>query len=411
LGVSVNGKVAPETEKPAAVFTESLPNVRLAVLAVNVGTDAPNCKAKVFDTSPDVAVSVAVCGELVVATVALKLAMFTPAATVTEAGTVTAALLLDKFTAIPPLAAAAFSDTVQPSIPAPVIVPLAQPKLLTIGTPEPDKLTVRGRPSEELLASVRDPVVVPAAAGLNCTLTLAVWPGFNVIGKLAPEAANPAPEIVAALTVTGVVPVDDRVTVCAAAAPTSTLPKLMLLVLIVSSDVTAFSCKPKLSAEPSTFAVRRTVCDVLTAATVAVKLALVAPGATATNAGTATEVLSLARPTDTPLLAAGPVSVTVQASVPEPVAELLAQLSELSVVEGAAAIPVPLRPTTSELLLAALLLIVNWPVAAPVAEGLNWTAKLKVLFGLTLTGSWLWLVTEKGWPVTFICEIVTDEDP
>jgi hypothetical protein len=339
------------------------------------------------------------------------LARFTPAGTVTDAGTDTAALLLDRFTAIPPLAVVAFSVTEQVSDPAPVIVPLAQPKLLTIGTPEPDKLTVRGRPSEELLFSVKDPVVVPAAAGLNCTLTLAVWPGFNESGKFAPEAVNPAPESVAALTVTGVVPVDDKMTVCAAAAPTSTLPKLMLLVLIVSSDVTAFSCKPKLSAEPATFAVRRTVCEVPTAATVAVKLALVAPGATVTEAGTVTEVLSLERLTVTPLLSAGPVSVTVQASVPEPVADPLAQVRELSVVEGAAAIPVPLSPTTSELLLDALLLIVNWPVAAPAAEGLNWTAKLNVLFGPTVTGSWLWLVTENGCPVTFICDIVTDADP
>jgi hypothetical protein len=150
---------------------------------------------------------------------------------------------------------------------------------------------------------------------------------------------------------------------------------------------------------------------VLTAATVVVKFALVAPAATVTEAGTTTDVLSLARPTVTPLLPAGPVSVTVQASVPEPVAELLAQLSELSVVEGAAVIPVPLRPTTSELLLAALLLIVNWPLAAPVAEGSNWTVKLKVLFGPTLTGSALWLVAEKNCPVTFIWDIVTDADP
>jgi hypothetical protein len=50
-------------------------------------------------------------------------------------------------------------------------------------------------------------------------------------------------------------------------------------------------------------------------------------------------------------------------------------------------------------------------VADPAAEGSNWTVKLKVLFGPTLTGSWLWLVAEKDCPVTFICEIVTAADP
>jgi hypothetical protein len=209
------------------------------------------------------------------------------------------------------------------------------------------------------LLSVRVPAEVPAAAGSNCTLTLAVWPGFNVSGKLAPEVVYPAPEIVAALTVTGVVPADDKVTVCDAVAFTSTLPKFMLFVLIVRSAVTAFSCKAKLSAKPPALAVRITVCVVLTAPTVAVKLALVAPGATVTEEGTVTEVLSLARLTVSPLVPAAPLSVTVQASIPEPVAEPLAQVSELSVVEVAGVVPVPLRPTTSELLLDALLLIVN----------------------------------------------------
>jgi hypothetical protein len=58
--------------------------------------------------------------------VAVKLALLAPAATVTVAGTVTAELLLDRLTLTPPLGAAALSPTVQVSVPAPVIVPLAQ---------------------------------------------------------------------------------------------------------------------------------------------------------------------------------------------------------------------------------------------------------------------------------------------
>ena len=48
-------------------------------------------------------------------------ALVAPAATITEAGTVTALLLLVKFTARPPGPAVAFSVTMQESVPAPVI--------------------------------------------------------------------------------------------------------------------------------------------------------------------------------------------------------------------------------------------------------------------------------------------------
>jgi hypothetical protein len=59
-------------------------------------------------------------------TVAVKLAVVEPAATVAVAGTVTAELLLARLTTKPPVGAAALSPTVHVSVPAPVIVPLAQ---------------------------------------------------------------------------------------------------------------------------------------------------------------------------------------------------------------------------------------------------------------------------------------------
>jgi len=59
-------------------------------------------------------------------TVAVKPAVVAPAATVTLAGTTTAVLLLARLTARPPLGAAAFSVTVQLSVPAAVIDALAQ---------------------------------------------------------------------------------------------------------------------------------------------------------------------------------------------------------------------------------------------------------------------------------------------
>jgi len=153
----VSGKVTPETVKPlpvkvaaltitavfpvedkvsvfvAAVFTLRLPNDRLDVLTPSVITDAPSCRAKVFATPLALAVSVTVCAVLTAETVAVKLALVDPAPTVTEAGTVTAELLLAKLTAKPPVGAAVFSVTVQLSVPAPVIDPLVHVSALNTG--------------------------------------------------------------------------------------------------------------------------------------------------------------------------------------------------------------------------------------------------------------------------------------
>jgi hypothetical protein len=59
----------------------------------------------------------------------VKLALVAFAATVTDPGTVTAELSLDRFTARPPVGAAAVNVTVQVSVPAPVIELLLQERL------------------------------------------------------------------------------------------------------------------------------------------------------------------------------------------------------------------------------------------------------------------------------------------
>jgi hypothetical protein len=100
-------------------------------------------------------------------TVAVKLAVVAPEATVTEAGTVTAELLLARLTANPPLAAATFSVTVQLSVPAPVIDALLQLKPLNAGVPEPLRLTRVDVPLDELLIKVKEPESAPAAVGSN----------------------------------------------------------------------------------------------------------------------------------------------------------------------------------------------------------------------------------------------------
>jgi hypothetical protein len=104
----------------------------------------------------------------------VKLAEVDPPATVTDAGTVTAELLLARLTANPPLAAATFSVTVQLSVPAPVIDPLLQLSPLNTGTPVPLRPIRVELPLEELLVRVSWPVAAPAVLGSNCTVSVAV---------------------------------------------------------------------------------------------------------------------------------------------------------------------------------------------------------------------------------------------
>jgi len=178
--------------------------------------------------------------------------------------------------------------------------------------------------------------------GSKPRLSVTVWLGFNVTGKLAPDMLKPVPASVAALMVTAAVPVSVRVSDCAAAAAlTFTLPKLRLPVLSVSPGTEAFNCIARLSVTLPAVAVSVAVCAVLTTVTVAVNGALLAPAATVTVAGTATALLLLPRLTARPPLPAAAFSVTVQASVPDPLIVLLLHVSPLNTAN-----PVPLRLTT-----------------------------------------------------------------
>ncbi len=198
MAFRVRGKVAPETVKPlpltaaaltvtaavpvedrvrvcvVAAFTFTLPKDKLDELMLRVGTAVPSDTAKVSVTLPALAVRVAVWAVATEETVAVKLAVVEPAATITVAGTVAALLLLAKLTVNPPVAAAAFSVTVQLSVPDPVNEPLVQLSPLNIGTPMPLRLTPVEVPPEELLVSISWPVAAPAVVGPNCKVSVAV---------------------------------------------------------------------------------------------------------------------------------------------------------------------------------------------------------------------------------------------
>ena len=141
-GFSVAGKVPPVTVKPVPesvaelivsadvpddvsvtvcvvdVFTVTSPNDRLVALSVSCGATLVSCRANVLVNPPAEAARVAVVVVLTVATVALKAALVALAGTVTEAGTLTELLLLDRFTTCPFVPAAALSVTVHASVPA-----------------------------------------------------------------------------------------------------------------------------------------------------------------------------------------------------------------------------------------------------------------------------------------------------
>jgi hypothetical protein len=174
--------------------------------------------------------------------VAVKPALDAPAAIVTEAGTVTALLLLASVTVVA-LLAAPVSVTAQISVPAPVSDELLQesPLNVAVDCPVPLRLMVA---VAALLLIVTDPVTAPATVGSNPIVSVAVCPGFRANGKPIPESENPVPVTVAPLIISAAAPEDVSVTVLLVAVFSATLPKATLISLMVNAGVPdGFSCK------------------------------------------------------------------------------------------------------------------------------------------------------------------------
>jgi hypothetical protein len=229
------------TVSVAGISATTSPKFTLVVLRLNRAEPEFSCSARVCAELPALAVSVAVSAEFAGETLAIKFALVAPAATVTEPGTVTSELLLESATTKPPVAAAAFSVAVQLSESEPVIETLAQVSPLNTGTPVPLTPITAAPPPEELLVKATCPLAAPAAGGSNCTLNVVVWPGPSVMGRPSPVIAKPVPVTAAALTVTGMVPVEERTSGSVAAEFTATLPKARLGALTAKTEVAAFS--------------------------------------------------------------------------------------------------------------------------------------------------------------------------
>lgn len=155
------------------------------------------------------------------------------AGTVTEVGTVTAALLLDSLTTSPPAGAGVPRLAVHASVPAPEMELLAQEIEeieLIADIPAALMFTVI-LPVEELLAIVRIPVNVLTWGEVKLRVSVAVWPGVSVAGVVTPDAANKEPATDRLEIVTGAAPVDLRVIDFLAVCPATTLPKSTLVEL------------------------------------------------------------------------------------------------------------------------------------------------------------------------------------
>jgi hypothetical protein len=177
---------------------------------------------------------------------------------------------------------------------------------------------------------------------------------------LAPKIWKPEPVTAAALIVTGAVPVEVRFTGCGVAAVfTKTLPKATLAALMLSVGIAAFSCRAKRLDTLPALAVIVTGWLATTDDTIAVNPALAAPAGTITVLGTVTAELLLDKLTRNPPLGAAAVSVTVQASVPDPVIDPLLHESALSAAGVAVAVPVPVRPITAVPLVEEVLVMVS----------------------------------------------------
>jgi len=173
-------------------------------------------------------------------------ALEAPAPTVTEAGAVTAVLLLARLTTVA-LVAADVSATVQASLPAPVSDALLHETALnTAGAcPVPLSAIVPALAAlllEALLPIVTDPLTAPAAVGSKPIASVAVCPGFNVTGAVMPDSENPVPVTDTPLIVNGAVPEDVTVTDLLVAVFNSSGPNATLVALKLNPGVTAFSC-------------------------------------------------------------------------------------------------------------------------------------------------------------------------
>ena len=185
-----------------------------------------------------------------------------------------------------------------------------------------------------------DASALAAIVAVCAVVTLATFAANDVVD--APEAiVTPAGTVTALLllaTVTltpaeGAAELSETVHVVVPAPVNEVLPHEKALIEGADGDADLVRLIEVVFEAVPWVAVSVTVCDDVTADTLAAKLALDAPDGTETENGTETALLLLARLTTMPLLGAGVVNFTVHESEPAPAIDEAVQLSPASAVE------------------------------------------------------------------------------
>jgi hypothetical protein len=107
-----------------------------------------------------------------------------------------------------------------------------------VAVPEPVKAIESGEPAA-LLTIEMLPVALPAVVGANFAVNVVLCPAFSVTGAARPVMLKPVPDALPDEIATLAVPEFVRVTLTDPLAPTSILPKLMLVGFAVK-----FPCTP-----------------------------------------------------------------------------------------------------------------------------------------------------------------------
>jgi hypothetical protein len=266
--------------------------------------------------------------------------------------------------------------------------------------PVPLKATTAELPLLELLLTEICPVVAPVAVGSNCTCRITDWVGLRVIGKLPPTTVKPVPEIAAEFTVTGEVPVEVRTKAWLVAVLTVTLPKLRLVALRANCGFAAAVPVPLRATTAVPPLVELSLTEICPAA------APVVVGSNCTCRVTAwvgLRVIGKLPPTmvkpvpeivaEFTVTGAVPIEIRVKGCVVAVFTDTLPKLRLDALTFNCglacgldAAVPVPLRATTTVVLLDELLLTEICPVAAPAAVGSNCTCRLTAWLGLRVIG-------------------------
>src|SRR5687767_2855944 len=291
------------------VTVTAVPPVTLAGLTLSAETAGGSTVSDTFTVAPPEEAEMLTAVEAATGLVATaKVALVAPAAMVTLPGTEAAALLAESWTTAPPAGAGPSIITVPVTEVPPVTLPWLRLSAEARGGTTVSALVCVAPPYEAEMVAV-----VAAATGLVVALKLALAAPAGTVTLAGTETAPLLLESATCAPPAGAGPL--KVTV-----PETALPPVTLAGLVLRDERTAGVTEREAVCDaPPRVPVRVTEVGVATGLVVTLKVALVAPAATVTLAGTVTDGLLLERLTWAPPAGAAALSVAVPVAVPPPV--------------------------------------------------------------------------------------------